>query len=62
MRGQRWGQSEVAGSCRIERVVNVKYCAAAQLCVCVSVPHKRLSKQTTRMSSYVPAIPLRFIG
>lgn len=37
MRGQRWGQGKVAGSCRIERVINVKYCAAAQLCVCVCV-------------------------
>lgn len=41
MRGQCWGQSEVAGSCRIERVVNVKYCAATQLCVCVCRFHTR---------------------
>lgn len=37
-------------------------CCNAIVCVCVSVPHKGLSKQTTRMSSYVPAIPLPFIG
>lgn len=59
MRGQRWGPSGAAGSRRIERVVNVKYCAAAQLC---ARRFRRLSKQTTRMSSYVPAIPPRFIG
>lgn len=40
-------------------------CCSASVCVhvCVLVPRsERLSKQTTRMSSYVPTIPLCFIG
>lgn len=51
MRGQRWGPSGAAGSRRIERVVNVKYCAAAQLCArrfrTRGYPNKPLECQVT---------------
>lgn len=52
MRGQRWGPNGAAGSYRIWRVVNVKYCAVLQPCVCWfhamrGYPNKPLECQVT---------------